>query len=240
MYRVVIGKWSCIVVFLVCVCVCLFLGLKRGGSRAADTPSRVGRVTQRDSNSNPISPVSAGPESEEAEEEEEVVVEETETATSLDHCQSESYHWCEEDDLTSSEAATSTDKTIGSSGDPDPHSAEEYAEMAKKVDLNLAHIDMENFKSADLFQSEQIRSLLIEYNRPILCSQSQLSQVCLRNSCQGASKNSYTNILRCVGYMWVSPSFFFILFFFFGEGAGGGSGSVHTHSNVGVAKLTRL
>nr|CAH0113251.1 unnamed protein product [Daphnia galeata] len=48
--------------------------------------------------------------------------------------------------------------------------------MAKKVDLNLAHIDMENFKSADLFQSEQIRSLLIEYNRPILCSQSQLSQ----------------------------------------------------------------
>lgn len=96
----------------------------------------------------------------------------------MDHCQSESYHWCEEDDLTSSEAATtSTDKTIGSSGDPDPHSAEEYAEMAKKVDLNLAHIDMENFKSADLFQSEQIRSLLIEYNRPILCSQSQLSQV---------------------------------------------------------------
>lgn len=157
----------------------VFLGLKRG-SRAADTPSRVGRVTQRDSNSNPISPVPTGPEEEaeeeEEEEEEEEVVEET--ATSLDHCQSESYHWCEEDDLTSSEAATtSTDKTIGSSGDPDPHSAEEYAEMAKKVDLNLAHIDMENFKSADLFQSEQIRSLLIEYNRPILCSQSQLSQV---------------------------------------------------------------
>ena len=155
----------------------VFLGLKRG-SRAADTPSRVGRGTQRDSNSNPISPVPTGPEEEAEEEEEEVV--ETEAATSLDHCQSESYHWCEEDDLTSSEAATSTDKTIGSSGDPDPHSAEEYAEMAKKVDLNLAHIDMENFKSADLFQSEQIRSLLIEYNRPILCSQSQLSQVRLR------------------------------------------------------------
>lgn len=73
--------------------------------------------------------------------------------------------------------------------------------MAKKVDLNLAHIDMENFKSADLFQSEQIRSLLIEYNRPILCSQSQLSQVrrlpnqsSTRDSCQGAAKNSYTNI----------------------------------------------
>jgi hypothetical protein len=228
----------------VCVCVCVFLGLKRGGSRAADTPSRVGRVTQRDSNSNPISPVSTGPEEEEEaeEEEEEVVVvveEETETATSLDHCQSESYHWCEEDDLTSSEAATSTDKTIGSSGDPDPHSAEEYAEMAKKVDLNLAHIDMENFKSADLFQSEQIRSLLIEYNRPILCSQSQLSQVCLRDSCQGASKNSYTNILRCVGYMWVSPSFFFNFIFFSGRELVAAAAQ-YTHSNVGVAKLTRL
>lgn len=152
----------------------VFLGLKRG-SRASDTPSRVDRVTQRDSNSNPISPVPTGPEDEEAEEDEEEVIE-TVATTSLDHCQSESYHWCEEDDLTSSEAATSTDKTLGSSGEPD-HSAEEYAEMAKKVDLNLAHIDMENFKSADLFQSQQIRSLLIEYNRPILCSQSQLSQV---------------------------------------------------------------
>ena len=212
------------IVLLFSWCVWVFLGPKRS-SRAADTPSRVGRATQRDSNSNPISPVPTGPR--ETEEEEGVV--ETEAATSLDHCQSESYHWCEEDDLTSSEAATSTDKTIGSSADPDSHSAEEYAEMAKKVDLNLAHIDMENFKSADLFQSEQIRSLLIEYNRPILCSQSQLSQVRLRrllldkDSCQRAAKNSYTNILRSVGYMWVSQSFW--------EGAGGG---VSVHTVVGV------
>lgn len=163
-----------------------------------DTPSRVGRTTHRDSNSNPISPVPSGPEEADEEEEEEEVAEETEAATGLDHCQSESYHWCEEDDLTSSEAATSTDKTIGSSGEPD-HSAEEYAEMAKKVDQNLAHIDMENFKSADLFQTEQIRSLLIEYNRPILRSQSPLSQV--RNvavALAGASKNSCTVAFPCV------------------------------------------
>ena len=153
-----IGKWSHAF---------LFLGLKRGSKAATDTPSRVVKVTHRDSNSNPISPVPA-------EEEEEIA---EAASTSLDPCQSESYHWCEEDDLTSSEAATSTDKTLGSSGEPDQHSAEEYAEMAKKVDQNLAHIDMENFKSADLFQTEQIRSLLIEYNRPIVRSQSPLSQV---------------------------------------------------------------
>lgn len=156
----------------------IFLGLKRGGgggSKGTDTPSRVGRTTQRDSNSNPISPV---PTTEAEEEEAEEGEEEAEAVTSLDHCQSESYHWCEEDDLTSSDAATSTDKTIGSSGEPDHHhSAAEYAEIAKKVDTNLAHIDMENFKSGDLFQSDQIRSLLIEYNRPILRSQSPLSQV---------------------------------------------------------------
>lgn len=165
--------WKSLDLQCCCCCFLIFLGLNKRGSKAADTPSRVGRATQRDSNSNPISPVPTGPEVEAEEEEEEA-----EAATSLDHCQSESYHWCEEDDLTSSDAATSTDKTIGSSGEPDHHhSAAEYAEIAKKVDTNLAHIDMENFKSGDLFQSEQIRSLLIEYNRPILRSQSPLSQV---------------------------------------------------------------
>lgn len=115
------------------------------------------------------------------ENDEEVVTEAAEAAgtTSLEPCQIESYHWCEEDDLTSSEAATSTDRTLASSGHQDHrhHSSAEYVEIAKKVDTNLAHIDMEDFKSADLFQSEQIRSLLIEFNRPGSRSQSPLSQV---------------------------------------------------------------
>lgn len=96
----------------------------------------------------------------------------------LEPCQSESYHWCEEDDLTSSEAvtSTSTEKTLASSAEADQHhSAEEYVELAKEADTNLAHIDMEDF------QSEQIRSLLIEYrqrnSRPLSRSQSPLSQV---------------------------------------------------------------
>lgn len=149
-----------------------FLGLKRS-SKEAEAPSKKKSTQQeqptdtRDSNSNPISPVPS------VEEEEE---------TSLEHCQNESYHWCEEDDLTSSEAATtSTEKTLASSAEADQHSAEEYVELAKVADTTLAHIDMEDFKSADLFQSQQIRSLLIEYrqrnNRPVSRSQSPLSQV---------------------------------------------------------------
>ncbi len=149
----------------------IFSGLKQSSSKGPETPSKKSKqqppsTDPTDSNSNPISPVPSDIELEEA--------------NNLEHCQSESYHWCEEDDLTSSEAVTtSTDKTLASSSD---HSAEEYVELAKAADTNLAHIDMEDFKSADLFQSEQIRSLLIEYrqrnNRPVSRSQSPLSQVC--------------------------------------------------------------
>ena len=122
------------------------------------------QATPTDSNSNPISPVVSDDEEEEEE--------------GLEHCQSESYHWCEEeDDLTSSEAVTttaSTDKTLAttSSGGDQQQQQLDYVEMAKKVDTNLAHIDMEDFKSADLFRSE---SLLIEYQER--CSQSQVRSV---------------------------------------------------------------
>ena len=171
------GKRTCHQLSAINLFVLLFLsrvGLKRG----SETPSKKRAPQQNppppptvlptdtDSNSNAISPVPS-------EDGEEV----------LEHGQSESYHWCEEDeDLTSSEAATtSTEKTLASSADADHHSAEEYVELAKEADTNLAHIDMEDFKSADLFQSEQIRSLLIEYrqrnNRPLSRSQSPLSQV---------------------------------------------------------------
>jgi hypothetical protein len=133
---------------------------KAAAAASAEAVATQQQTTPTDSNSNPISPVA----SDEEEEEEE----------GLEHCQSESYHWCEEDsDLTSSEAVTTTasqtDKTQATSSGEQQLQQLEYVEMAKKVDTNLAHIDIEDFKSADLFRSE---SLLIEYQER--CSQSQV------------------------------------------------------------------
>ena len=75
------------------------------------------------------------------------------------------YHWCEDDDLSEntgqscscscdkaeSPALTSESQLIGS----DPS----YVELAKQIDTNLAHIDMEDFKSQD------IHSVLVDYSQ---------------------------------------------------------------------------
>lgn len=81
------------------------------------------------------------------------------------------YHWCEEDDLSEatcsggsgsdcragrddSAATVTADLTESSLTASDPN----YVELAKKIDTNLAHIDMEDFKSED------IHSLLVDYS----------------------------------------------------------------------------
>lgn len=101
--------------------------------------------------------------------------------TSVDSCVLEKsdieYHWCEEDDLSEATGGHSYSSEGRSCSEELPLTNEEsvigsdpsYVELVTKIDTNLAHIDMEDFKSED------IHSLLIDYSHSQ--SQSQSSQV---------------------------------------------------------------
>jgi len=87
------------------------------------------------------------------------------------------YHWCEDDDLSEATGGHSYSSEGRSCSEELPSTNEEsvigsdpsYVELVTKIDTNLAHIDMEDFKSED------IHSLLIDYSHSQ--SQSQSSQV---------------------------------------------------------------
>ena len=87
------------------------------------------------------------------------------------------YHWCEDDDLSEATGGQSYSSEGRSCSEESPLTNEvsvigsdpSYVELVTKIDTNLAHIDMEDFKSED------IHSLLVDYSHSQ--SQSQSSQV---------------------------------------------------------------